>query len=195
VFPNVQAAPDGGFAISGGFEGTAVLGAGEPNETILGPAPDGRFDMLVARYGADGSLLWARQSVGGLDDPTSMKSYTGYPMAFLDSGELVLAGYYQGVAPSLGQGEPNETTLPNVGFYQSFVSMFYANGNLAWAIPQGGSGNDIATTVAVNGDSTFFVGGSFSDTATFGTSSEDQETMTTNGDSEIFVLRFDRTTE
>jgi hypothetical protein len=193
VFPMVEAAPDGGFAIAGGFVGTAVLGQGEPNETVVGPTPEDKFDVLVARYAANGSLLWARQSAGGLDDPTTMDWYTGYPMAFLDSGELVLAGYYRWGAPVFGQGEPHEAVLPYANRYRVFLAMFYPNGNLAWAIDQGVPGSVEATTMAAYGDSTFFVGGTFDDTVTFGTSTADQETMTSNGDSEIFVLRFDRT--
>jgi hypothetical protein len=61
------------------------------------------------------------------------------------------------------------------------------------AIPQGGSNKTVAATLSTFGDSTFFVGGAFAGTATFGTCAEDQETMTSNGDSEIFILRFDRT--
>jgi hypothetical protein len=195
VFPTVEAAPDGGFAIAGGFVGTAILGEGEPNETAIGPTPEDRFDVFVARYTADGSLLWARQSVGGLDDPTTMDSYLGYPMTFLDSGELVITGGYVNGAPVLGQGEPHETMLPDANSYRIFLAMLYPNGNLAWAIDQGGPAPDVAATVAAYGDSTFFVGGSFAGETTFGTSSADQKTMTANGDSEIFVLRFDRTEE
>ena len=195
VFPTVEAAPDGGFVVAGGFLGTAILGAGEPNETVISATQEDRFDLLVARYDSDGDLLWARQTTGGLDDPTSMDSYTGYPMAFLDSGELVVAGNYQDAAPVFGHGEPHETVLSHVTKDRVFIAMFYANGNLAWAIEQGGPAKDIAASVAAYSDSTFFVGGAISGESTFGTCSEDEKTMFANGNTEIFVLRFDRTTE
>jgi hypothetical protein len=49
--------------------------------------------------------------------------------------------------------------------------------------------------VAAWGDAAFYVGGTFGDTVTFGTSSEDQKTLTPSGGSDIFVLRFDRTAD
>ncbi|MCK9462886.1 MAG: hypothetical protein M0R80_24955 [Proteobacteria bacterium] len=192
--PLVAAAPDGGFAVSGGFVGTGVLGQGEPNETAIGPTSGEDYDVVVARYDDDGVLLWARQIVDETDF-IETSHYSAHPLAFLDSGELAIAGCYIG-APQFGLGEPNETVLPESNDIQFFVALFYPNGNLSWAIEQGGpSGRDVASSVAAYGDSTFFVGGSFGDTVTFGTSSEDEKTMTSSGDSEIFVLRFDRTTE
>jgi hypothetical protein len=193
LLPKVVAAPDGGFAISGGFAGTGVLGAGEPNETIIGPTTGDDFDVVVARYDDDGMLLWARQVVGETEDWGSIQRYPQYTMAFLDSGELAVVGIYKG-APVFGLGEPHETTLPSEYDYQIFIALHYPNGNLAWVIDQGGpSNNDAAMSVASYGDGTFFVGGSFGGTATFGTSPEDEKTMTSSGDSDIFVLRFDRT--
>jgi hypothetical protein len=193
-FVRLTAAPDGGFALSSTFVGTGLLGEGEPNETAIGPTSGDDYDVVIARYDADGALLWARQIVGETEDWTEIITNTGYPMAFLDSGELVVAGTYRNGAPVFGQGEPNETTLPDTNAHRIFISMFYPNGNLAWAIsPHGGCMMNDAVAVAAYGDSAFFVGGSFGDTVDFGTSSEDRVTMTASGDSDIFVLRFDRT--
>jgi hypothetical protein len=195
LWPIAVAAPDGGFAIVGGFVGTGVLGQGEPNETVIGPTLEDDFDILVARYDSEGSLLWARQIVGETDSPGTMDAGTSFWISFLDSGELVLAGKYNGT-PVFGPGEPNETTLPSVNGHRLFISLFYPNGNLAWAMDQDATNEmDWVGSVAAWGDSTFFVGGAFKGEATFGTSAEDQKTMTSYEASDIFVLRFDRTGE
>jgi hypothetical protein len=174
--------------------GSAVLGQGEPNETVIGPTLEEDFDIVVARYDDDGLLLWARQIVGETESAGTFASGTSFRAAFLDTGELVFAGKYTGTAV-FGLGEPNETTLQSTGgSHQFFISLFYPNGNLAWAIDQDGAdGANWVGSVAAYGDGTFFVGGSFGGEVTFGTCSEDWKTMTSSGDSEIFVLRFDRT--
>jgi hypothetical protein len=52
--------------VTGDFFGTATFGAGEANETVLTVAGD--FDVFVAKYAPDGTLLWATSAGGtGLD--------------------------------------------------------------------------------------------------------------------------------
>jgi hypothetical protein len=196
LYPQLAAAPDGGFALSGEFRGTAVLGAGETTETTFVTLDAEDVDVLVARFDGEGDLLWARQVSGPSSSAAQESLSGGVVISFLDDGELAVAGNYDGGPILFGVGEPNATELPHANNIQIFVALFYANGNLAWAIAQGGTSPiDDAMSVVAYGDSTFFVGGSFGSTVTFGTSSEDQKTMTANGDSDIFVLRFDRTEE
>jgi hypothetical protein len=197
LWPQVAAAPDGGFSLSSEFMGTAVLGAGETTETTFATLDAEDVDLTVARYDGEGDLLWARRVAGPSSSADQEGSCSIAAMAFLDGGELAIAGTYKGGPVVLGEGEPNETELPHANNIQMFVALYYANGNLAWAIDQGGVGNvtDQPACVAAYGDSTFFVGGAFGSTVTFGTSSQDAKTMTANGDSDIFVLRFDRTEE
>jgi hypothetical protein len=194
--PFVAAAPDGGFAIAGGFVGAGVLGEGEPNETTIGPSLGDEFDIVVARYDGEGLLLWARQVVSDADNPWPQNSRDIFRAAFLDNGELVFFGTYNGT-PVFGPGEPNETTLPAAYTHSFFISLFYPNGNLAWAMDQNGSDDSMncSNSIAAYGDSTFYVGGGFGGEATFGTSAEDQKTMMSAGDSDLFLLRFDRIDE
>lgn len=49
-----------GFAAVGALQGTADFGAGEDNETTISAAPEG-FAGFVARYSAEGSLIWAKR--------------------------------------------------------------------------------------------------------------------------------------
>ena len=197
ALPRLAAAPDGGFAVTSAFQGVAALGAGEPNETTLGPVPpEDDHDFLIARYDDDGALLWAREITGPSDFLGPSEGNTAVPVSFLDSGQVVIAGQYEGGPITLGAGEPNETELPFDNKPQIFVALLYANGNLAWAIAQGGpSVCDKVMSVDALGDDTFFVAGVFGGTVAFGTSPEDEVVLTANGDSEIFALRFDRTEE
>lgn len=57
--------PDGGVVVGGYHMGQMMLGAGEPNETVV-PGDLETWTGWVARYGAEGTLLWAW---GGLAGP------------------------------------------------------------------------------------------------------------------------------
>ena len=61
---------DGSSVIAGGFAGAATFGEGEANETTLTAAGsvEGSLDVFIARYGADGTLLWAKQAGGDASD-------------------------------------------------------------------------------------------------------------------------------
>src|SRR4051812_48652843 len=63
IFAYVAAHDAGGASVTGRFEGTVNFDSG-PGKTELsnsGPLFDGASDMVVARYGSAGDLLWARR--------------------------------------------------------------------------------------------------------------------------------------
>ena len=48
--------------ITGGFSESVIFGAGEPNQTVL--AATGFEDAFMAKYSANGNLLWAKRAGG-----------------------------------------------------------------------------------------------------------------------------------
>jgi hypothetical protein len=65
-FADLSPTADLGFIAVGDFHYTAVLGPGEPNETVLDASLPMEMDLMVAQYAVDGSLTWARKE-GGTD--------------------------------------------------------------------------------------------------------------------------------
>lgn len=100
----VAADPEGGAVVAGAFEGTAVFGAGETNETRLTAVGDA--DAFVARYDRDGRLLWAVMAGGPGHDAVR-------GLAVTPGGEIVLAGSY-GPQAVFGAGESGETTMTSI---------------------------------------------------------------------------------
>jgi hypothetical protein len=110
---------DGSSVVTGIFNGTAVFGEGELNETEL-TAQGVDFDIFVARYSPDGTLAWAKSAGGGdIDRSGSIDAF--------ENGSAVVTGYYQSAA-TFGPGEPNETVLdfplPGEGRDDIFVARF-----------------------------------------------------------------------
>jgi hypothetical protein len=102
----------GGSYVTGVFSGTAAFGAGEPNETVLEAAD---FDVFVAKYAQDGTLVWATSAAGaGIDG--------GRAIAVDRRGSSYVVGNLEGTA-TFGAGEPNETVLSAAG---GFVAKYGA---------------------------------------------------------------------
>ena len=133
-------------------------------------------DLFLAKYDAGGNVLWAK-SVGG----------TGYECAYSvainASGNPYVAGYFNSSTLSFGS-----TTLTNAGNPDIFLAKYDAGGNVLWAKSAGGTGTDIATSVAVDNSGNPYVVGYFTDsTFTFGS------TTLTNADtsntSDLFLVK------
>jgi hypothetical protein len=77
---SVAVGPTGDIAMTGEFNGTATFGGGGPSYTT-----SGGYDSFVAKYTADGDLLWSRAAGSAADD-------RGLAVG-LDATGAVYAGY------------------------------------------------------------------------------------------------------
>jgi beta-propeller uncharacterized protein DUF5122 len=177
---------DGSCVVTGYFSGTATFGAGEPSQTVLtaaGVAPD----SFVARYAADGSLVWVKQGAG-----TDLAR--GWSVAAVDDGSVVATGEYREDI-TFGTGEPNQTTLlaSSGGRSDVFVVRYNADGSLAWAKTAGGTGLDVGHGIAAFVDGSCVVTGGFAtfgSDATFGAGEPNETTLVSDGFSDAFVARY-----
>jgi len=103
--------------LTGSFLGTAIFGAGEPNETTLtaeGPS-DWPEDAWVAVFHEDGTLKWATSFGGAFDQPPNTSGFgwgdIGYGVAFSPNGDYFYASGEFQTRARFGKDEPNETWL------------------------------------------------------------------------------------
>jgi len=150
----------GSCVIAGIFGDSLVLGAGEPNETTL-TGHAGSFDAFVARYDADGTLVWGRTIGDAAGDDR------GADIAALADGSCVYGGDYRGTV-TFGSGEATETISSSAGDRDAFLARHAADGLLLWARAWGGSGDDSVQGIDEMPDGSLVVSGWFSDTAVFG---------------------------
>jgi hypothetical protein len=109
----ITAFDDGSYAVAGS------LAAGMDLTAYFAPPP-GQLDLFVARYGADGTRLWARTAGGALIDKA-----TG--LARNADGSLVVSGLYQN-SMVLWPGTAFETTLPVAQGSHLFLARYPADG-------------------------------------------------------------------
>jgi len=168
----------GNSYVTGTFDGSATFGLGEANETTLSGISR---EIFVAKYDANGALVWAKRAGGSSFD-------RGFGLAVDGTNNSYVTGGFSGSA-TFGPGEANETTLSGTGG-EIFVAKYDANGALVWAQSAGGSNTDLGSGIAVDGAGNSYVTGNFNGSATFGPGEANETTLFGTGP-EIFVAKYD----
>jgi len=112
---------DGDLVVTGSFESDIRFGGEEPNETEMAAQGTGT-DIFIAFFNSDGTLGWARQDGGEVQDWYAYSSV-------LEDGSLAVGGVFgsgglQSEQIVLGIGDPNETTLDSKGVTDFFLARY-----------------------------------------------------------------------
>ena len=158
----------GACYVTGYFSGSAEFGPRTLKTT-------GSYDMFLAKYDTDGVLQWATNTGASV-------SAFGRAISVDAQGNSYLTGGFQ------YQAQFGTTTFPNNEFTDVFVAKYEPNGELGWALQLGGEADDLGTGIGVDGQGGCFVTGYFSGDAFFA-----DEFLTSIGDVDLFVARFDGT--
>ena len=172
----------GNSYVTGNFFGTATFGAGEANETVLGSA--GFFDLFVAKYARDGTLLWAT-SAGGASLRFGLRHRDRRPRR-----QLCYRHFFD--TATFGAGEANETVLSSAGSGDLFVAKYARDGTLLWATSAGGVSLDSRSGIATNARGESYVTGSFIGTATFGAGEANETVLNSPDNFDVFVAKYAR---
>lgn len=130
----------------------AVVGTSSTQEMSTNGAAAALF---LARYRADGSLVWAKSTSGAAASTCAARS-----VAVGEDGSLFAAGYLQSGTVRFGPGEASETALTPYGSMDIFLARYAPDGQLVWAKRAGGTKNEVARDVLVHSDGTVTVAGS-----------------------------------
>jgi len=170
---------DRGYGIAADTAGDVAITRSFTNTIDFGGGPltsaNGMTDLFVARFSTAGVLQWAR-NFGAPDG-----SDGGYGVAMDPSGNVFIAAY--AVQPAdFGGG-----TLSALGGSDAIVAKYAASsGAHMWSRRLGGTGNDYAYGVAVDGSGNVFVAGAYEDVASFGGALP----LTAAGLSDAFVAKY-----
>ncbi len=157
---------DGHIIVTGYFQDTATFGA-------LTLTSIGFKDIFVAKYDANGNALWVTQGQGDAEDE-------GMGVATDADGNIFVTGAF------FEQITFGATTLTGNGSYDVFIVKYDPDGNVLWALSQGGTSLDRGFAIATDADGNIAVTGHFQETAQFGTAS-----FTSDGVYDLFVASYD----
>jgi hypothetical protein len=123
-----------------------------------------------------GSWLQAVSFGGSGDD-------NGYAIKVGSDGSQYFAGYF---SSSVQFGN---TQLVSYGGKDAFLAKRDSSGNVVWAIQAGGSSDDYATDLALDGNDNIYLTGVFYDSATFGSTDGNNLPVTGSGET-IFLAKY-----
>ena len=157
----------GNIVVTGAFDGTASF-------ATVTLTSEGLQDIFIAKYDAQGNLLWAKRAGGTGDD-------LGWGVATDGSDNIVVCGSFSGTA---GFGD---TTLTSMGGDDVFIAKYDGDGGLLWLQQVGGPATDGGTDLAFDSFGNIVVTGAFESTASF-----DDTTLTSVDAGDIFIAKYDR---
>lgn len=168
-------------AISFGFR-SLTLNAGLPDARTF---DGGGYDVLLARYEADGRLGWVAQ-VGGQSAVAYLPRCAGHA-----DGSAALSCVIQG-SVTFGAGEANETTIPGGALYQVVLASYAPDGTLRWArrIRNDGGGGYWPRRIVAMPDGGAAVAGELNATTTFGPGDPNETTLPGGTPVRGFVARY-----
>lgn len=164
--------------LTGNFGGTVDFdpGAGTTNLTSAG-----NNDVFVLKMNSGGDLVWAKNLGGTSTDQARALT--------LDAdGNCYVAGHYSGTADfDPGAGTEN---LTSAGSQDAFIAKLNTTGDYVWAKSLGGTDNDQALSISVDGTGYVYTSGTFSGTGDFDPGAG-TENLTSNGFQDAFISKLD----
>ncbi len=166
---NVGVDSDNNIVLTGFFQGTIDFGgdAGELNS-------QGKSDIFVAKFGSDGSCLWA-QRYGGT------RSDYGRGLVLDEEKNIYLTGYFQ---KEITFGDVNDVLTSKDG-YDVYIAKLSGNGEHIWSRSFPGTKSDFGHAVAITTDGTVALVGYFAGQVNFG-----GRDLVSQGETDAFLALF-----
>ena len=150
--------------LTGAFEQTVNFGGGSLTSA-------GSGDIFIAKYdGTNGAHIWS-QRYGGPNDELSKD------VAVDTNDNVIVTGNF--IGPVSFGGEE----VSSIGTYDAFVAKYSTSGTYIWSEVYAGPNGQMATSVAVSGNSNIAITGYFVDSLNFGGINH-----VSNGNADIFLL-------
>jgi len=133
----------------------------------------GDYDWFIAKYDANGSVLWAKNGGGTAGD-------MAYGVALDNSGAVYVTGFFSGTMTVDG------VTVTSAGLYDIFLAKYNSDGTLVWLKRAGGTGSDIAHGIVLDSVGNIGIVGEFQNTASF-----DNNSIAALGLGDAFIAKYD----
>jgi hypothetical protein len=132
----------------------------------------GLADVFLVKYSATGGHVWSKR-LGGTSSDVPLG------IAVVDGGNIAITGYFQGTANFGGQN------LTSAGVNDIFAASYDSTGRELWSKAWGNTADDRGTSIAIDGQGSVIVTGSFTGDVDFGGGR-----IPNSGGSDIFLVKY-----
>lgn len=141
---------------------------------------NGFSDVFVSKSHSNGNFQWVKVFGGANAD-------RGYDLTLDNQGNIYITGYFQGTANF------DSFTLTSQGSQDIFLVKLDNNGNVLWAISEGGTEGDTGYGVAVDGQGNVVLTGQFKGSASIGPNTFNSaiNPNTSQAEYDIFLSKYD----
>lgn len=140
------------------------------------------YEVFVSKLDSAGNFVWAKRIGSNNED-------TGYGIALDIAGNVYVSGSFSTTADfDPGSGTFN---LSSAGSYDAFVAKLDSGGNFTWAKRVGGTGIDIAASLALDSAGNIYTTGLFSSTNADFDPSGSVFTLASAGGTDVFIDKLD----
>ena len=178
---SISAEANGNVFVTGYFYSPTIIFG---SDTLINADTSGNTqDVFIAKYDANGNVLWAKRAGG-------MNYDEGYSVSTDAAGNAIVTGYFY--SPKITFGSTILTNADTTGNYADvFIVKYDGNGNMLWAKRAGGIKNDEGYSVCTDAVGNVIVTGYFySSQITFGSSPLiNADTSAATGD--VFLVKYD----
>lgn len=143
----------------------------------------GGNDAFIAKYAPSGAFLWAK-SMGGTG------SENGRGIAVDGNGNAYVIGQFAVAGADFNPGGPGGA-LTSAGSNDAFLVKYDSSGAFLWAKNMGGTGNDNANAVAVDGNGNVYVTGVFPVAGANFNIGGTGGALSSAGSNDVFVAKYD----
>jgi len=175
----IAADSQGAIYTTGEFEGVVDFDPSKKKDKHKEKGQTGRSDIYLTKYTADGSYDWTA-SIGGKDFGQ------GSDVGVTTSGDPVICGAFEGKVDF--NPTRRKDKRKSLGRADIFLTVLRSDGSYGWTHTFGGVGSDGARAIAVDGDGSIILTGSFQDVVDFNPGPE-KDLHTAEGD-DVFATKF-----
>ncbi len=168
---------NGNVYITGSFNNTADFDPGVGTANLVS---NGGSDIFMAKLNASGNYVWSKGIGDIANDDVNAITKDG-------AGNIYTTGSFQGTI-DFNPGASIDT-LSSKGLLDFFISKYDTAGNYLWVAQFGGIGNDNALGIIVDTARNIYTTGTFSSMVDFDPSSVGQQSLTSIGANDIFILK------
>jgi hypothetical protein len=175
----MAATADGGVCFTGSYYGTVDF---DPGPGTVNLTSAGGLDVFLAKLDSTGNLAWARSMGGSSGDDNA------YGLAIDAAGGIYAAGSFIGTADFNPGSDVNNLVATGSGT-DIFVVKLAADGTYGWASGMGGTSDDAARGIAVDGAGNVYTTGTFQGTAADFEPGAGTANLASAGGIDIFVAK------